>query len=45
MAVQTWSERKQQIFKPQHLKKAWTRLKKQGWLVDCLASDGKYLED
>lgn len=30
--VQAWSERKRHLFKPQHLKKAWQRLKDQGWL-------------
>jgi len=31
--VQAWSDRKRQIFKPQHLKAAWDRLQSQGWLA------------
>ena len=30
--VQEWSDRKRKLFKPEHLKKAWQRLKEQGWL-------------
>ncbi|WP_448572930.1 type II toxin-antitoxin system antitoxin DNA ADP-ribosyl glycohydrolase DarG [Trichothermofontia sp.] len=30
--VQAWSDRKRHLFRPQHLKKAWQRLKEQGWL-------------
>lgn len=30
--VQAWSDRKRNLFKPQHLRKAWQRLKDQGWL-------------
>lgn len=30
--VQAWSDRKRQIFKPQHLKVTWERLRSQGWL-------------
>ena len=30
--VQQWNERKRNLFKPSHLKKAWQRLKEQGWL-------------
>jgi hypothetical protein len=30
-AVQAWNERKRQVLKPEHLRKAWTRLKEQGW--------------
>lgn len=30
--VQAWSDRKRNLFKPTHLRKAWQRLKDQGWL-------------
>lgn len=30
--VQQWSDRKRKLFKAEHLKKAWQRLKEQGWL-------------
>jgi len=30
-AVQSWSERKRRVLKPEHLRKAWTRLKDQRW--------------
>ncbi|WP_013324669.1 type II toxin-antitoxin system antitoxin DNA ADP-ribosyl glycohydrolase DarG [Gloeothece verrucosa] len=30
--VQQWSERKRNIFKPNHLRKAWERLHQQNWL-------------
>ena len=30
--VQQWNERKRRLFKPTHLKKAWQRLKQEGWL-------------
>jgi O-acetyl-ADP-ribose deacetylase (regulator of RNase III) len=30
--VQSWSDRKRTLFKPQHLRKAWQRLSEQGWL-------------
>jgi O-acetyl-ADP-ribose deacetylase (regulator of RNase III) len=31
--VQAWSDRKRNLFKPEHLCIAWQRLNKQGWLV------------
>ncbi|HBY80017.1 MAG TPA: hypothetical protein DEG47_24090, partial [Cyanobacteria bacterium UBA11148] len=31
--VHEWSDRKRQLFKPEHIRKAWQRLKEQGWLV------------
>ena len=31
--VQAWNARKQRLFKPSHLRKAWQRLSEQGWLV------------
>lgn len=30
-AVHSWNERKQRVLKPEHLEKAWTRLKEQRW--------------
>lgn len=30
--VQAWNPRKQRIFKPQHVRKAWDRLTEHGWL-------------
>ncbi len=30
-AVQAWSDRKRNLFKPSHLQKAWQRLEAQGW--------------
>lgn len=30
-AVHSWNERKQRVLKPEHLKKAWTRLKEYRW--------------
>ncbi|MGK7924902.1 MAG: macro domain-containing protein [Spirulina sp.] len=33
LRVQQWSDRKRTIFKPNHLKKAWKRLKQQNWLI------------
>lgn len=35
-AVQAWNERKQRLLKPEHIRKAWYRLRDQGW--DKLAS-------
>jgi hypothetical protein len=32
-AVAEWNERKKQMFKPEHVEMAWTRLKAQGWFV------------
>lgn len=34
--VQAWSDRKRNLFKPHHLRKAWQRLKDQGWLEALL---------
>lgn len=31
--VHAWSDRKRQLFKPNHLRKAWQRLKEQDWFV------------
>lgn len=31
--VQEWSDRKKNLFKPQHLTMAWNHLKDQGWLT------------
>jgi len=31
-AIHAWSERKRQLFKAEHIKIAWCRLKEQGWL-------------
>jgi len=31
-AIHAWSERKRLMFKPEHIKIAWSRLKEQGWL-------------
>lgn len=31
--VQQWSERKRDLFKPNHLRKAWERLNQQNWLT------------
>ncbi len=30
-AVQAWNDRKKRVLKPEHLRKAWTRLKEQRW--------------
>ena len=30
-AVHRWNERKRRLMKPEHLRKAWSRLKEQGW--------------
>ena len=30
--VQEWSDRKRELFKPNHLRKAWQRLDEQNWL-------------
>ena len=30
--VQQWNQRKRELFKPSHLRKAWQRLKQQNWL-------------
>lgn len=30
--VQEWNERKRNLFKPQHIRKAWQRLQEQNWL-------------
>jgi len=30
--VREWSDRKKNLFKPNHLKMAWEHLKVQGWL-------------
>jgi hypothetical protein len=32
-AVHAWSDRKRDLFKPNHLRKAWQRLYEQDWLV------------
>ncbi|RZM79542.1 type II toxin-antitoxin system antitoxin DNA ADP-ribosyl glycohydrolase DarG [Leptolyngbya iicbica] len=32
-AVQAWSDRKRRLFKPQHLRKAWERLRDYGWMA------------
>jgi O-acetyl-ADP-ribose deacetylase (regulator of RNase III) len=32
-AVHAWSDRKRELFKPNHLRKAWQRLYEQDWLV------------
>lgn len=32
-AVHAWSDRKRDLFKPQHLRKAWQRLRDQAWLT------------
>ena len=32
-AVRTWNERKERMFKPEHLGAAWKRLREQGWLA------------
>jgi O-acetyl-ADP-ribose deacetylase (regulator of RNase III) len=32
-AVHAWSDRKRQLFKPNHLRKAWQRLHEQDWLA------------
>lgn len=31
-AIHQWSDRKRQMFKPEHIRIAWARLEKQGWL-------------
>lgn len=31
--VHNWSDRKRQLFKPEHIRKAWQRLHTQGWLT------------
>lgn len=35
--VYEWSDRKRNLFKPNHLRKAWQRLSDQGWLLSSLA--------
>ena len=30
--VQEWSDRKRKLFKPDHIRKAWQRLREQNWL-------------
>ena len=30
-AVQKWNDRKRRVLKPEHLRKAWSRLKEQKW--------------
>lgn len=37
--VQEWNERKRQIFKPSHLRKAWHRLHEQNWLTAELSKN------
>ena len=37
--VQEWNERKRELFKPSHLRKAWARLKQQDWLVEVSANN------
>lgn len=37
--VQEWNERKRQIFKPSHLRKAWHRLHEQNWLTPELSQN------
>jgi hypothetical protein len=31
-AVHAWSDRKRQMFKPDHIRIAWQRLQEKGWL-------------
>ena len=32
LKVHDWNQRKQNLFKPQHIRKAWQRLEEQNWL-------------
>ena len=32
LKVHEWNERKRNLFKPQHIRKAWQRLEEQNWL-------------
>lgn len=34
-AVRRWSERKKDLFKPEYIQKAWTRLEQKGWLGEA----------
>jgi O-acetyl-ADP-ribose deacetylase (regulator of RNase III) len=34
--IHEWSERKRNLFKPQHIRKAWQRLHEQNWLTSTL---------
>lgn len=34
--VKEWSIRKRDLFKPQHIRKAWQRLREENWLVQIL---------
>jgi hypothetical protein len=42
--VARWNERKRQRFQPSHIRKAWERLRAQGWL-DVRAGDGPVTAD
>lgn len=35
--VQEWSQRKQELFTPEHITKAWERLREEGWLTTANA--------
>lgn len=37
--VHQWSERKRQLFKPEHIRKAWQRLREQHWLTTANHKD------
>lgn len=36
--VHGWSKRKRDLMKPEHLRKAWSRLEEQGWLPNSMTS-------
>jgi O-acetyl-ADP-ribose deacetylase (regulator of RNase III) len=38
--VQQWNDRKRELFKPNHLQKAWERLKQQNWFSNTSAING-----
>jgi hypothetical protein len=40
--LHAWNDRKQKLFKPEHVKKAWLRLMNQGWVP---STDGRSLFD
>jgi hypothetical protein len=39
VAVHAWSDRKWELFQPNHLRKAWQLLKEQDWLVAARSFD------
>jgi hypothetical protein len=33
--VHAWNPRKQQVFKPEHIRTAWSQLSRQGWMSEA----------